>query len=97
MHVSTLLDVLFGTNIHYDWIQLIFAFIQISIATKIACTIAINCVNLMILISIERGKSDLSIHVLIANFAAFDKNLQANGKDILLMKSVYIIILLNII
>ena len=48
------------------------------IVTRIDCEIATNCLNLMILVSIERRHSYLSIPDLIVNFAELDGNLQLN-------------------
>ena len=54
--------------------------ISIIIATKILIShiIAINYVNLMILVSFAIMRSDLLIHVLIVNFKVIDANLHSN-------------------
>ena len=50
----------------------------IIIITRIDCIISTNCLNLMILVWLERRGSYLPIYGLTVNFAALDGKLQPN-------------------
>ena len=63
--------------IWYDWYL-----IQNIFVTRFDGIIATHCANLMIVVSFERRRSELSIHGLTVNFAASDAKLQSNQKGI---------------
>ena len=79
--VKMILNILLLTNIlpfnaKHIFFYLTQYFIPIDITTKIDCMMTMTCLNLFILVSSKRGEFELLIHELIANFAAFDVNVQ---------------------
>ena len=67
-----------GVILQFDSVGILVWYIsdndQIFIITRIDRIIATNSANLMIVVSLKRGESDLSIRGIIVNFGEFDAN-----------------------